>query len=149
MASLFDDLDDFNDDGSEGERLRNEAFDLFRRHRPALVRRLQRAFLQHILDHGPSTSDALRALVEIPPGVDPRIVGYAVRTLSFDFGLTRRVNSAKTRRKIAHRRDLQVWDTLDAVKAHSWLQSNPDYASGTNRPPTGPDTTADPTDPFN
>ncbi len=145
MATLLDMLDDFNDDRSEGERARDAAFDLFRQHRPALVRRLQRAFLLHLLDHGPSTSDALRALVAIPPGVDPRVVGYAVRTLSFDYGLTRRVESTKTRRKVAHARDVQVWVAPDAVKVRGWLHAHPDYAGASNlRPPTEPDTAADP-----
>jgi len=128
MASLFDDLPEFNDDRDEGERLRDEAFDLFRRHRAALVRHLQRVFVEYLLKHGPSSTDPLRHLVPLPPEIDPRVIGYVARSLSFDHGVTRRICSTKTARKVAHARHLEVWDVADAAQARGWLDHFPNYS---------------------
>ena len=65
-----------------GEVLRDEALSRLRAHRAALVRRIQRAFLRHILECGPDTSDPVRDVVPIPSGTDPRVVGTAVRALA-------------------------------------------------------------------
>src|SRR5262249_54241167 len=82
MNTLFDSLVDDNPCSREGDRRRDRALGLLRAHPPPPLRQLQRAFLQHLLDHGEDTSDALRRLVEIPSGIDPRIVGSAVRSLA-------------------------------------------------------------------
>jgi hypothetical protein len=57
---------------AEGERLRDESLTLLR---------LQRAFLTFLLDHGSATTDAVGLAVPMPPGIDPRCVGAAVRGL--------------------------------------------------------------------
>ena len=39
-------------------------------------------YLLHLLTAGPSTIDPIRAAVPLPPGIDPRLVGAAVRALA-------------------------------------------------------------------
>src|SRR5947207_1946352 len=84
-----------------------------------LLRRLERAFLLRLLEHGPDTSDAVRGLVPIPAGTDPRVVGSAVRGLAEQVLITS-VGRRKTRRGIAHARKLDVWQVTDMAKARRW-----------------------------
>ncbi|MDY3557591.1 hypothetical protein R5W23_000118 [Gemmata sp. JC673] len=125
--TLLDYYYEGNDDRSEGERARDEAFERRRWSRAALVRRMQRAFIRHLLDHGPNSTDRLRELVAIPTGTDPRIVGYVARSLSSDLGITHRVWSTKTARKVAHARHLEVWAVIDSEKARVWLDTHPEF----------------------
>jgi hypothetical protein len=111
--------------GAEGERLRDEALDRLRLCRAALVRRVQRVYLDQLLTHGPSTSDPVRALVPIPPRIDPRLVGAAVRQLA-ELGLLRRAGLGRSERPEAHRRDLAVWEVADRDAAVAWLAAHPD-----------------------
>lgn len=138
MSTLLDFLGDDNDP-AEGERLRDEAFERLLTHRPVLIRTLQREFLTHLLRHGPSTTDSLRAIVPIPPGTDPRVVGCAVQNLANHHGLTIPVDDEKSCRKVAHARRLRVWALRDPAAARRWLGK---YAA----PEAGP--SADPSDPF-
>src|SRR5947207_2042173 len=114
MSTLFDCLPECNwrPDGVHpagmGDQLRDEALSRLRRWRAALVLRLQRALLSHLLVCGSDTSDAVRALVPIPAGIDPRVVGAAVRRLAED-GLITAVGRRKSGRDVAHGRKLDVW----------------------------------------
>lgn len=110
---------------AEGERLRDAALALLRLHRAVLVRRVQRAYLDLLLTRGPSTSDPVRARVPIPPGIDPRLVGAAVRQLG-ELGLIRRAGLARSERPEAHGRDLAVWEIADRDAALAWLAAHPD-----------------------
>lgn len=114
-----------NSDPREGERLRDEALSWLRRHRPALIRLLQRAFLCELLSHGSATSDVLRKAVPIPRGVDPRVVGSAVRGLA-EQQLIVSVGRRKSRRPQAHARKLDVWAVGDKAKARHWLATHPE-----------------------
>jgi hypothetical protein len=67
---------------AEGERRMREAHAHIFRRRQALIRRICRAYLQHLLDNGPDTIDPIRAAVYLPPGADPRCFGAAVRLLA-------------------------------------------------------------------
>jgi hypothetical protein len=110
---------------AEGERRRDEALTLIQLHRAVLVRRVQRVYLDLLLTRGPSTSDPVRALVPIPPGIDPRLVGAAVRQLA-EQRLIRRAGMGRSERPTAHRRDLPLWEAADRVAAAAWLAAHPD-----------------------
>jgi hypothetical protein len=125
MLTLLDFCDDDNGRCDDGDRLRDLALDRLRAHRPTLVRRLMRAFLAHLLDNPDDTSDALRALVPIPAGTDPRVVGSAVRGLA-ELKLTTSVGRRKTLRGVAHAGKLDVWRVADAAKARHWLATHAD-----------------------
>jgi hypothetical protein len=117
-----------------GERRRDEAHDRLKTHRLALVRRIQRAFVCRLLVEGAATTDAVRILVRIPPGVDPRVVGAAIRALALD-RLIVAVGRRRSARPEAHARWVDLWDIRDVAAAEGWLLNNPDYPSEGNDPP--------------
>jgi hypothetical protein len=129
MTSLLDCIAISNAEPPEGERHRDAAFATLDVYRAALVRRLQRSFVQHLLDHGPDTSDAIRNAVPIPPGVDARVVGGAVGLLSTRHKLIKSVGATKTRRKAAHARRLEVWSLRDEEAARLWLLTHPELVA--------------------
>jgi hypothetical protein len=111
-------------DPVEGERRRDHALDRLRVHRAHLVRGVQRALLSYLLTHGPSTSDPIRDLVQLPPGIDPRLVGAAARRLA-ELDLICRAGLSRSVRPEAHSRDLPVWDVTDRRAAMAWLATHP------------------------
>jgi hypothetical protein len=112
-------------DRLEGERRRDAALQLLRDRRAALVRRVQRALLSHLLAYGPSTTDPVRDLVPIPGETDPRLVGAAVRALA-ELDLLRRAGLSRSVRPEAHGRDLPLWAVSDRDAALSWLANHPE-----------------------
>jgi hypothetical protein len=110
---------------AEGERRRDTALALLRDRRAVLVRRFQRAYLDLLLTCGPSTCDPVRDMVPIPPGLDPRLIGAAVRALG-EWGLTRRAGLTRSVRPEAHGRDLAVWGIADRAAALAWLARHPE-----------------------
>ncbi len=111
--------------GLEGELRRDSALALLRVRRAVLIRRCQRAFLRHLLAGGTSTTDPVRAAVPLPPGIDPRLVGSAVRELA-ELDLIRKVGFGKSVRPEAHCRDLPEWAIVDRPAAEGWLTANPE-----------------------
>jgi hypothetical protein len=109
---------------NDGEQRRDSALQLMRDRRAPLVRRVQHAFLSLLLDRGPSTTDPIRAVVPIPQGTDPRLVGAAVRQLAEE-GLIRRVGLSRSARPEAHGRDLPLWAITDRSNALGWLAAHP------------------------
>ena len=126
----------------DGESRRDEALARLRAFRPVLIRRIQRAFISHLLRHGPDTSDAVRAVVPIPSGIDPRVTGAAVRALSADCGLIVATDRRKSTRPEAHARSLDLWALKDRSAVEAWLQSHPELSD------QALDHTPDPSDPF-
>lgn len=123
---------------TEAEALRDIALNHLRAHRPVLVRRIQRAFLRALLDHGADTTDVVRDAVPIPEGTDARVVGAAVKALAADFKLIAATGSAKSRRPKAHARKLDVWTIRDRSAAEAWLLANPELPEPeTDAAPTG------------
>lgn len=121
---------------AEGERRRDTALQLLYARRSALVRRVQRAYLTHLLDAGPATSDAVRDLVPLPPDIDARLVGAAVRALAVE-RLIYSAGRQRSRRPTAHARWLDVWAVSERGAALDWLTTHPDLPDpdGGDRPP--------------
>jgi len=113
-------------DQLDGDRRRDHALRLLRDRRAVLIRLVQRAYLVLLLDRGsPSTTDPVRAVVPIPSGTDPRLVGAAVRALA-DRGLIHRAGLSRSVRPEAHRRDLPLWALADRAAAFAWLDAHPE-----------------------
>jgi hypothetical protein len=122
---------------AEGERRRDSAHALLHARRATLIRRVQRALVVHLLDHGPDTSDPVRDVVPIPLGTDPRLVGAAIRDLALA-GLIRQAGRRRSRRPVAHGRDLPVWAIADRAAALDWLRGHPESPDAdSGAPPTG------------
>jgi len=111
-------------DRRDGEARRDAALHLLRIHRAAVVRDLTRAALRLALERGTLTADDVRAVVAIPPGVRPVVVGAAVRYLA-EAGIIRRIGYRPSTRAAAHARPLAVWTLADAGAARDWLAAHP------------------------
>ena len=61
----------------EGESRKQAAFALLAATREVVIRRAQRALLTVLLETGSGTADDVRALVELPPGVNAKCFGAA------------------------------------------------------------------------
>jgi hypothetical protein len=109
---------------AEGERRRDTALALLAERRAALVRRAQRALLTQLLDGDLATADDVRAAVELPPGVDPRLVGAAIRSLAVE-GVILSAGRTRSARPAAHARWVDLWAASDRDTALAWLASHP------------------------
>lgn len=105
----------------EGEARRDAALNLLRQHRAALIRQFQFAAIRVALETGEVTADDVRPLVEIPPGISPKLVGTAFRDLA-DAGFLRRDGFRNSRRALAHARPLSVWRLADPAAAAAFLE---------------------------
>jgi hypothetical protein len=110
---------------ADGDSRRDAALELLREYRAMLVRRVQRAYLELLLDAGPSTTDPVRDAVPIPAGTDPRLVGAAVRHLA-ELDLIHRAGLSRSRRPEAHGRDLPIWAVSCRAAALAWLADHPE-----------------------
>ena len=118
MNSLFEHAPDNN--GAEGEALRDGALNRLRAHRPELIRQCTAAALRVALDNGEVCADDVRALVPIPAGISPKFVGCVFRDLAVA-GILRRDGYQLTKRAIAHARPISRWRLADALKATARL----------------------------
>lgn len=112
------------ENNGDGERLRDEALNLLRTHRAAIVRELTRAAVTIALERGTVCADDVRDRVPIPPGIRPVVVGAAMRDAA-DAGIITRIGYRKTRRALAHARPLTVWQLTDREAAAAWLHDHP------------------------
>ncbi|HQR07138.1 MAG TPA: hypothetical protein PLN21_09965 [Gemmatales bacterium] len=112
-------------DPAKGEALKQAAFRLLEAKRERLVRSARRALLIHLLMQGTATIDDVRAVVPVPPGMDPRAFGAAPSMLALA-GIIRFVGYAKTVRPVGHRHPVSVWELADPTAAEAWLASHPE-----------------------
>lgn len=110
----------------EGERRKNAALDLLAARRETFVRQGQRALLAALLaGKATATADDVRAAVNLPPDLDPRLLGAVPRTLALA-GIVRADGFVKSTRPERHASYLQCWRLLDAAAAQLWLDKNPE-----------------------
>ena len=81
--------------------------------------------LAAILEGGSATIDDVRALVDLPPGIGPKLFGAAPGPL-VRAGIIRAAGFAKTCRPAAHARPVTVWELIDGAAAERWLHAHPD-----------------------
>lgn len=123
--SLFDELP--ADAGRhEGERRRDMALSLLSATRPVLVRRVQRQFLLHLLEHDAGVIDDLRPELEIPATIDPRFLGAAIRSLSTPLNLIVAAGFVQSQRPESHARTLRRWRLRDRSATLAWLADHPE-----------------------
>jgi hypothetical protein len=112
-------------DQAEGERRKADALVLLAARRETTIRRAQRALLRALLESGTATADDVRAAVELPPGINPKLFGAVPSTLA-RAGIIRRAGYATTGRPAAHARPVSVWTLADRDAAVRWLADHPD-----------------------
>lgn len=108
-----------------GEALKASAQALLEARRTALVLKSRRALLMALLTAETATADDVRQVVELPPGVDPKVFG-AVPGMLARAGIIRRVGFAQTARAKAHARPVAVWKLADRSAALQWLAMHPE-----------------------
>lgn len=114
--------------GVEGETRRDAALNMLRAHRADIVRECKTAALRVALDRGEVCADDVRAVVPIPSGVSPKLVGCAFRDLA-DAGVLRRIGFRNSNRPAAHARPVSVWQLADSACAIAWLAANAPLAA--------------------
>ncbi len=110
---------------TEGEARKQEQLAMLRERRAVYVRRGQRALLGRLLEGGNATADDVRQVVELPPGIDPKLFGAVPGSLARG-GIIERAGFVKTARPTAHARPVTLWQLRDAAKARQWLAVHPD-----------------------
>ena len=109
----------------EGERYKADALALLADRREAVVRRARRALLTALLEDGTATVDAVRAVVELPSGINPKVFGSAPGELARHRHHRRR----RLREDVPNRgpcRPITVWALADRAAAERWLRDHPD-----------------------
>lgn len=110
---------------TEGEARRDAALALLRANRAAIIRDLIRAAATLALQQGELIADDVRAVVPIPTGIRPVVVGAAMRDAADNGIIGQTGEYRRSRRPEAHARPLPVWKLRDAAAAHAWLATHP------------------------
>ncbi len=92
--------------------------------RAGVIRAAQRALIDAIIRNGEASADDIRAVVVIPDGIHPAVIGTAVYLLARD-GIIVPVNTVTAQRPIAHAHLMRVWRLADPDQGNVWLASNP------------------------
>lgn len=108
-----------------GERAKAEALALLEARRDLYVLRGRRALLKALLLTGRATADDVRAAVELPDGLDPKLFGAVPGALA-RAGIIEADGCVITGRPEAHARPVKVWRLADYPAAHRWLAEHPD-----------------------
>lgn len=111
---------------AEGEARKRADFDRFRTRRLSFLRGCQRALLQNLLERGEATIDDVRAVVPIPPNVNPKTIGATPTELAVAGIIADSVRAEKSRRPEAHARKITVWQLIDRHAALAWLDEHPE-----------------------
>lgn len=122
MLTLFDDVPDCNG-LDEGKRRRDVTLLRLHERCTPIIRLLQIAAIHVALDTGTVCADDVRALVAIPPGTSPKVVGAAFRELVAD-GLLSYIGSRPSKRPITHARTIKVWRLADFAAASAFLTAH-------------------------
>ena len=90
--------------------------------RSSVIGAAQRALIQAIFLNGEACADDIRAVVEIPDGIHPSVIGSAVQGLARE-GLIVAVKTQTAARPVAHSHLFRVWRLADQDRATAWLAS--------------------------
>jgi hypothetical protein len=109
---------------TNGEARKAAAHSLLEARRAHYLGLARRFFVGRLVEHGTATVDDVRALVELPDGINPTLFG-ALPTPLARAGIIRQEGFARTTRAVAHARPVAVWALADEAKARAWLDAHP------------------------
>jgi hypothetical protein len=109
----------------EGERRKADALDLLAECREVYILRGRRALLTALLCSETATIDEARDVVDLPPGMNPKLFGVVPGLLAKS-GIIRQAGFAKTSRPAGHARTVTLWELADHAAAVRWLRDHPD-----------------------
>jgi len=101
---------------AEGERRKTDALATLGERREVYVNRGRRALLSALLERGRATADDMRAAVDLPAGVNPKLFGAAPGPLA-RAGIIRAAGYTNSRRPESHARPVKVWTLADRTAA--------------------------------
>lgn len=107
-----------------GSERKAEAHAFLEERRDIHIRRARRAFLEHAIEYGFVTADDVRDAIELPDGLDPKLLG-PVPTPFAQAGIVERVGYRNSIREASHARPISVWKLRDRAAAERWLRDNP------------------------
>ena len=110
--------------GEKGERHKAGALAALERSRAFHILKARRVLLERLLSDGTATIDAVRQVVELPEGIDPKLFGSVPGSLA-RAKIIERDGSATTNRPKAHARPISIWRLVDRNKAEVWLRDHP------------------------
>lgn len=113
------------DASREGEAAKRAAYVLLERHHDPLINAARRALLARLLTHDTATIDDGRAVVPVPPGLNPKAFGPVPVPLART-GIIRFAGYARTARSVGHTRPVTIWELADRAAAFAWLIDNPE-----------------------
>ena len=119
MSNLFDPEPSCNG-LAEGEARRDAAHAGLEEHRPEIIRQLRIAAIRISFEKDEFTSDDVRAIVPIPEGINPKVVGAAIAALA-RANLFLEVGQQKSTRPEAHARRITVWRLVNHHEAMTRL----------------------------
>jgi hypothetical protein len=105
--------------------LKLAALALLATRRAVYVNRGRRALLCRLLEFDLATIDDVRAAVQLPPGLNPKLFGAVPGPLA-EAGLIRAAGYVPTARPEGHARPVLCWQLVDRAGALDWLAENPD-----------------------
>jgi hypothetical protein len=112
------------DELKEGEAAKAAALRRLAFARRTLVRAGRRALLTALADRPSATADDVAAAVQIPEGIDPRLLGSVPGELA-RAGLIEADGFTKSRRRSRHASIQTIWRLADREAARRWLAANP------------------------
>ena len=112
-------------DREVGEVRKQAALDALARSRAYHVLRGRHALLRRLLDVGYGTADDVRAVVELPDGINPVCFGSVPSELARR-GIIRGAGFVNSTRKESHARPTRVWELVDREAALQWLRDHPE-----------------------
>jgi len=116
--------------GANGQERKRGALHLLKETRAPVIRRGQRFLLQRLLNRGVASIDDVRAVIDIPSGVNPKCLGAVPGALA-KAGIIERAGYHNSDRPEAHARPVSVWRLVDREAAEQWLRDHPEL----ERPP--------------
>jgi len=114
----------------EGGRLKQAALDTLAECRQGIILQARRALLLRLLAGGTATADDVRAEVDLPAGVDPRVFGEVPRTLA-RLGIIEAAGFVQSVRPARHASWIRSWRLADRAGAVAWLRAHPVPAAPT------------------
>lgn len=107
----------------DGERRKRDMQALLAERRAVYVRRGQRALVERLLLRDVATADDVRALVPLPAGIDPRLLGSVPGPLAAA-GIIYRSDYVPSCRPERHASIIAVWRLGDRAGALDWLATH-------------------------
>jgi hypothetical protein len=89
-----------------------------RSERRAVIASVQRTMLEILQLRQTASADDIRRIVDIPAGVNPTVIGVAIRQLS-EAGLIVPITIVRTARTVGHSHLIRIWRLTESVSSNS------------------------------